>query len=304
MALFQFSEKSQAQPNELQKPPQIESSVLTNLNLTQAEIDSHYKNQQLETVKKEVAEQASAYYAESSSGGISYADPKPIKLGEIALKPKVQEISDIPDSLYSQFREIEVAMHPDHREQTKVYLDTFVDTFGQKALDRKDWKTAVKAYDLTTEGGIIQKPEVIKKFGEIYASDVETRRQIAELIQQRIDMKKQAPDASTAARTPASEKPAAAMGYPQISRETPAIPPTIPKQPETPSTNPQMPMPENVFSMNRMAASKTTPPQPVGTPTSPILGETTLTPNISGLREAPPNPNPLSAQTNPLAKAA
>lgn len=299
MALFQFPVKSQAQPDQPQKPPQIEPSVLTNLNLTQAEIDSHYKNQQLETVKKEVAEQASAYYAESSSGAISFADPKPIKLGEIALKPKVQEISDIPDSLYSQFREIEVAMHPDDREHVKVYVDTFIDTFGQKALDKKDWKTAVKAYDLTTEGGIIQKPEVIKKLGKIYESDVETRRQIAELIQQRIDMKKQAPDTSTAAPTPASEKPAASMGYPQISKETLATPPAIPKQPETPTTTPQMPIPDNIIPINRMAASKTTLPQPVGTPTSPILGETTLTPNTSGLREAPPNPNP-----NPLARAA
>lgn len=292
MALFSSqSEKQQTQRDDQQKSPQINPDVLVNLNLTQADIDSHYKNQQLENNKKEVVEQANSYYQEASSGQISFSEPKLIKLGEIALQPKVENLTQIPDSLTAQFKEIEGAMHPEDRTNIKIYLDTFNSNFGQKALDAKDWKTAINAFDLATVGGIIQKPDVIKQLGEIYSNDTETRREIAEAIQKRIELQKpsaaQAPVPSILVKT---EAPTPNLTD-KIAKTTEAFP-----SPTTPQT---MPLPQNIIPFNRMAAAKAeTLTQPVGAPTTPILGETTLQPD---LRAAPPNPSPVPT---PFSKAA
>jgi len=296
MALFSQSEKQQNQASEPQKPPQINANVLRDLNLTQTDIDSHYKNQQVESVKKEVTLEASTYYQEVSSGQISFSEPRPIKLGEIALQPKVQHLSQIPDSLQAEFKIIEKAMHSEDREHVKIYIDTFNSNFGQKALDSKDWETAICAFDVATEGGIIQKPDVIKKLGEIFTNDLEARRQIAETIQHRIDLRSATPKVDAGIGSEADEN----------TQDTSAniIQFSAPKLPITTAED----LPNNVTPINRMATAMPeqiiqpvgaeTIVQPVGAPTTPILGETTLQPN---LRAAPPNPNPVPT---PLAKAA
>lgn len=270
MSIFSNQQK-QPQTNIQQAvTPVINPDVLGKFGLTQEDVNTSYQN-------LEVGQQAIAYYSEIASGQISFADPKPIKLGEIAIKPQVKEAAEVAESLFDQVEKMEVAMNPEDLKNTKVYLATFAESFGQKALEAKDWKTTVISYDLATEGGIIQAPQILQNLNELFKDDKETRIKIVELIQQRID--------NRGTKITNSPRSAATTQTPEPS-PTPGLTETI-----APATVPAKPDNQNPISTPSIdtfppiATTQTSEPlvQPVGTPTSTILGETTL-------RPAPPNP--------------
>lgn len=265
-----FSEQPKTQTSIEGQPPQIDTGVLTALKLSQEQdIDSHFKNLEVENNKKEIAAAATEYYKEAQAGSISFADPKAVKLGEIALNPQVREISDIPDSISDQLKKMEGVMHPEDRDHIKIYFQTFAEHFGKAALDAKDWKTAVKSFDLATEGGIKKALNIVEQLGEFYKDDVDTRRQIALLVQERINAKGK--NQNFAAETPANQAPVELKPAPGITPSTETGQTTTTTKPEP-------------AAAQSITHTSDTLVQPVGVPGTPILGE-------KDLRAAPPNPN-------------
>ncbi len=275
MSIFQLQKKQTPTDTKSTATPVINPDVLGKFGLTQEDVNTSYQNLEVENTKKEVAQQAIAYYSEIASGQISFADPKPIKLGEIAIKPQVKETSEVVDSLFDQVGKMEVAMNPEDLKNTKTYLSVFAENYGQKALEAKDWKTAVISYDLATEGGIIHAPQVLQNLNEIYKEDKDTRIKIVELIQQKIDAtRNNIKNVAISATIPNTEAP-----HTYTSAETIL---------QTPTPHPDNPIPVPPPHLETFSSNEATLPfepqvQPVGTPTTPILGETTL-------RPAPPNP--------------
>ncbi len=275
MAIFQLQKKQSPTDTKSTATPVINPDVLGKFGLTQEDINDNYQNLEVENTKKEVAQQAIAYYSEIASGQISFADPKPIKLGEIAIKPLVKEAAEVAESLFDQVGKMEIVMNQDDLKNTKIYLSVFAENYGQKALEAKDWKTAVISYDLATEGGIIQAPQVLQNLNEIFKGDKDTRIKIVELVQQRIDATgNNIKNVAIPATVPSTEPP-----HTYTSAETIL---------QTPAPHPDNPIPVPQLHLETYSPNTATSPfepqvQPVGTPTTPILGETTL-------RPAPPNP--------------
>lgn len=265
MSIFSNQQKQSPSDTKSTVTPVINPDVLGKFNLTQEDINASYQNLEVENTIKEIAQQAITYYSEIASGQISFADPKPVKLGEIAIKPLAKETSDVVDSLFDQVTKMEAVMDPNDLKHTKVYLSTFAENYGQKALEAKDWKTTIISYDLATEGGIIQAPQVLQNLNELFKDDKETRIKIVELVQLRIDTRGPKTINSTTTSTVINSEPSPLPVTPENASPAPALHTEV-----FPPLSQTTQAPETLV-------------HPVGTPNSPILGETTL-------RPAPPNP--------------
>ncbi|MEK7580816.1 MAG: hypothetical protein AAB512_00895 [Patescibacteria group bacterium] len=177
MGLFNNSGKTNITP--VQETASTAAEILPLLGLTQETIDAHQKN----LLQAEAIKYGASYYKDIASMGDITSAP-PVKLGEIALNPNTKSKAELPSSLQTQTSKMEAVMNPDDIKKIKMQLEGFTKGFGEAALDTKDWETAIQAYNIATEGGIIHNAEVIKKLGETYATDEETRIKIYEAISQ------------------------------------------------------------------------------------------------------------------------
>ena len=78
------------------------------------------------------------------------------------------------------------------KDKVLFQLKEWLRGFGERALERDDWETAVRALDLATDGDFINEPKVIDRLKEIAGDDKIKRVEIASLIQHRLDKRPQA----------------------------------------------------------------------------------------------------------------
>lgn len=267
MGILSFTDR---QAKKESPPTKISPQVLTLMNLTQEDIDSHSRT----IIQKEAIEEGAKYYKEVKDQQDITTAP-PVKLGEIALNPNVADKSDLVDSIKDQIGKLQTALHPEDLARINTYLEGFAQGFSSSALENSDWQTAIKATDTVTTGGIINNPELIKKLNELYASDKETRIQIVQLIQTRLDKK-----------TQGSEQ-----------KQTAQPEPTPIKQPETPTPQPIQPEPYKYPAADSISP-KIMPLTPAGTqPSTPPINlaqnpqQPTTDTNGLVLRPVPPPPN-------------
>lgn len=268
MGILSFTDR---QAKKESPPTKISPQVLTLMNLTQEDIDSHSRT----IIQKEAIEEGAKYYKEVKDQQDITTAP-PVKLGEIALNPNVADKSDLVDSIKDQVGKLQTALHPEDLARINIYLEGFAQGYSSSALENSDWQTAIKATDAITTGGIINNPEVIKKLNELYASDKETRIQIVQLIQARLDKKNQTPEQKQTAqpeptpiKRPETPRQQPIQPEPYKSPAADSLSPTI--MPLTPASTQPSPPPINLAQTNQ--------PQPT-TDTNGMI-----------LRPVPPPPN-------------
>jgi len=234
MGLFNFTDKPITNSN--QTPVKIDPGILTSLNLTQDDVDQNNK----ESVQKAALEEGASYYKEVASLG-DISGSSPVKLGPIALNPNTKDKSDLVDSLKDQIKKMAPAMEPQDVSHIQLYLEGFAKGYVESAFAANDWQTAVKATDATTEGGITKNADVLKKLADTFTQDKETRIQIAQLIQSRINNTHAEPITAT---PPAPAPPAPEPSKPEPQQQPPETNLTsnpIP-QPQTPQPQPTTPI--------------------------------------------------------------
>lgn len=208
MGLFNFSDKPNS--NSSKAPVKIDPSVLISLNLTQEDVDQNNK----EAVQKEAIEEGASYYKEVSAiGDISGANP--VKLGPIALNPNTKDKSDLIDSLKDQISKMAPAMELQDVTHIELYLEGFAQGYIDSALASKDWQSAVKSADATTQGGITNNTEILRDLATAFAQDKETRIQIAQLVQSRIGTKQVQSTTTPPAPAPPAPEPPKSEPIPQ-----------------------------------------------------------------------------------------
>lgn len=260
MGIFNFNDpKSGTNPT---SPTQINlpQNVLSSLNLTQQDIDAYHSG----IIEKESTQAGLDYYKENAS---NITQAPPIKLGEIALSPKVQDKSDLVVSIYEQINSMESAMEttlkPESLKLIKSHLKAFSNGYAKAAMEANDWQTALKALDKTTDGGIINNTEILQTLGNSYRDNLETRVKIAELVQELVNKGGSSPTTETNSTIP----------EPTLAASISASP--LPSQPQTPQPVPSAP--------------------PINTAST---GPTTPTPPIANLKPQNPNDMPLTPKIN------
>lgn len=280
MGLFNFSPSTTKDQN--QTPLKIAEPVLTSLGLTQNDIDSHNKN----LVQQESIEYGASYYKEIASEP-DITTTAPVKLGPIALNTNTKDKSDLVDSLNSQIIQMEAVMPPTDFEKIKLCLEGFAIGFGQAALEAKDWQSAVKAMDNSTADGIEKNTEILTKLGQMFASDIETRIAIANLIQERVNSRSSKPSQTQEAD-------------PQPIQNTPTPLTPLPQIEPTPISNQPIAQPINQDQPTPTAAMPTKPltSTPIANLTNEKLpGEITDSSGII-LRPVPKLPNNMANLTS------
>lgn len=297
MGLFNNSEKTNIAPVLETANPAAE--ILPLLGLTQETIDAHQKN----LLQAEAVKYGASYYKDIASMGDITSAP-PVKLGEIALNPNTKSKAELPGSLQSQTSKMAAVMNPDDIKKIKTQLEGFTKGFGEAALDAKDWETAIQAYNIATEGGIIHNAEVIKKLGETYATDEETRIKIYEAISQIVGV-----TTKSEASTPEPVKDSTPTSAP-FAKTEPVPAPIAHLQEEPHAARDPIPIPTPLMQaeMQRKVEEAAGSIQPVQTLETPKLQTPTINlastktpepitaPNGVILRPVPtPNPTTLAA---------
>lgn len=272
MGIFNFTDnKSGSNPSNMPTKITLPANVLASLNLTAADIEAYHSG----IIEKEAQEQGANYYIENAA---NITQAPPIKLGEIALSPKVQDKADLVPSLYEQLTTMESAMESTlpatSLQSIKNHLTAFANGYAQSAQDTNDWQTALKSFDKTTQGGITQKTDTIKKFGDLHKDDLETRVKIAELIQTLVDANKTTPQPAEV--TPPQPAFAPPTSTPQMME--PAAPPPPAPNPQPTPTPPTQPIvnlkpqtPNEVPLTPTINLAQTKPNAPITTPDGVIL---------------------------------
>ncbi len=233
MGIFNFTD-NKTNTNQGNTPIKITlpTDVLASLSLTTEDIEAYHSG----IIEKEAKEAGINYYKENAT---NITQAPPIKLGEIALSPKVQDKSDLVPSLYTQLETMagamESTMPPTSLQSIKNHLTAFSNGYGQAAQDANDWQSSLKSFDKTTQGGITKKQDTIKKFGDLYKNDLEIRIKIAELLQELVN------HAQKSFTLPKTETPAISTPPNSISIQTstePAPPPPVPSPQPTPTPTP------------------------------------------------------------------
>jgi len=270
MGIFNFTDNKTISPQAtIPSKINLPANVLASLNLTAQDIDAYHNG----IIEKEATEAGVNYYKEHAT---NITQAPPIKLGEIALSPKVQDKSDLVPSMYAQLESMEAAMEStlalNSLISIKSHFIAFALGYAQAAQDASDWQTALKSFDKTTQGGITQKPEVIKKYGDLYKDDLETRVKIAELIQELVNSAQ--PISSTIQQTTPPAPPVQNIDQTSVSATTttpspiaallsqvitePAPPPPAPNPQPTPT-----PAPTPIVNLK--------PQNPNETPLTPVI---------------------------------
>lgn len=282
MGIFNFNDpKNNANqaggPMKINLPP----NILASLNLTAQDIETY----QTEAIEKESREAGVNYYKDNSD---NIAQAPPIKLGEIALSAKVENKSDVVESLYTQMDTMEGAMEqtlkPDSLKLIKAHLQAFSAGWAQAAMAANDWQTAIKSLDKITEGGIVQKTDVISTLGNTYRDDLGTRVKIAELVQELVNKRGQ----TTSQEPPKAPGPTLASALTDNAPDTrsaePAPAPPAPQPAPTPIPEPRPTTPSTLVDSGQATS------QPLANlkPESP--NDIPLTPKINLAQGKPTAP--------------
>ncbi len=270
MGILSFSDR---QPKKGSTPTKISPTVLSLLNLTQQDIDAHNKN----ILQKEAIAEGRQYYKEVKDETNIMSAP-PVKLGEIALNPSTADKSDLVDSLKKQVAGMQTALHSDDVAKLNLLIEGFAEGYTESALENGDWQTAIKATDAGTQGGILEKQDLLKKLNELFASDKETRIQIVELTQERLNANPES-EIKTAVTQPTTQMTPTINGQtstPPDSAPTqkPSMEPTLhplSAQPQFAQIGSDLTQPQDTLQTPKITLAQTKAPEPQTGPDGIIL---------------------------------
>ncbi|KKR55945.1 MAG: hypothetical protein UU05_C0049G0005 [Candidatus Curtissbacteria bacterium GW2011_GWA1_40_47] len=123
--------------------------------------------------------------------------PRPITLPDDTMIEfrSVFTIDQIPDAISRKWSDIKLRspFETDQELTTKTesYINDLIEGFGKKAFEEKDWPSAVNAFDVATEEGVLQSSRLKELIDSlpIERDNHQDRRDIARVIQNRLDKK-------------------------------------------------------------------------------------------------------------------
>ena len=111
-------------------------------------------------------------------------------LGDLFVPHQGSKLDEIPDRLVATLNSLSADENPKKLEELRRGLMRFLQGFGEGALeDFGDWKTAINALDISTEGGITQNQAAMETFKGLSRGDKALGVAIAVAIQQRLDVR-------------------------------------------------------------------------------------------------------------------
>src|SRR4030043_1983411 len=128
--------------------------------------------------------------------------PKPteIRIGELqVLVPvKTQLATEIPDVINEEVT-ASMNQYPDQVQKITIGLKSFMEGFGTEALEEMERigrdpgriQTVINAFDIATEGGIMQNPNIIEKVKNLTANDKTLRIDTVLAVQKRINRRRE-----------------------------------------------------------------------------------------------------------------
>ncbi|MBI2012590.1 hypothetical protein HYS90_01520 [Candidatus Curtissbacteria bacterium] len=194
--------QEEKKPEETETTSKINPEVLSTLGLTQEDLDK-YNQEKLEEERhlnsmRLAGAREYEKYVQGVSPSLGYSVTIDVLEGKPPLTCNTFLPDAIPDGVLEQLGRPEVRQLFNEEEIRKAEnrLKAFIEGFGQKALMARNWRTAVTAYDVITDGGIMQNQEVLGSLREITQSSKADGVDIARAIQERVNRRRQGPEPS------------------------------------------------------------------------------------------------------------
>lgn len=180
------SEEGQ-QPDQ-ESTTKIDPEILSSLGLTQEDVEK-LNRERLEE-KRILSEMRTEGMRERGQ----FQQPLPQEMGlliTLEVIPGQKPLSvttprpdKVPDMIMDQYKEsFPVGTEPKVEKRIKAFLEGF----GNQSLAAKDWLTSINAFDIATDGGIMQNKEVLDRFKDFAIEDTTVGVEIAQAIQERIN---------------------------------------------------------------------------------------------------------------------
>lgn len=199
------------QRQETQQPQsgtQINPEVLSALGLTPQDLEE-YDEERLKEAKtlEDMQNKGAEYYQRlKTSQPSTYVQG--VNLGDLGtMTPNTRIVSEIPDDLFIQVEELDHKYHysPENRAKMEARLRALCRGYGTAAIQKQDYDTAINAFDLATEGGILKNEIVMAGLRSKAQEDKTTGIKIAQAIQAREDRRPLPPTPEPAPVNPGAE---------------------------------------------------------------------------------------------------
>lgn len=167
------------------QPIKINPEILDSLGLSPDDVQRH-DSERLELVRYREASKkiGSQYYVDKRSS----VPLESYSIGDFAL-PHDTSRQEFPEATMSRFEETKTRFNPDVQNKYLVGIKGLLEGYGAQAISEYDWVSGINAYDVATEGGIMQNQEVLGQLKEIAQSNKTSGVDIAKAIQERINRK-------------------------------------------------------------------------------------------------------------------
>lgn len=191
----------------------IDPEILSSLGLNPQDVEQY--DAEVKAWQKELAnieQQGNQYYATKLQGELT-SGRQVIWIGKSGnLQLNIRHANELPDALIKE-RQAILHIHPQARnpkEDAKFQeaMKRFIKGYGTAALESGDWQTAINAFDIVTEDGILQNQEVMTQLRDLSQADKVAGVDIAKAIQERVNRRKQGeetPPPQSPGSTPESE---------------------------------------------------------------------------------------------------
>jgi len=179
----------------------IDPGILTVLNITPEDLKQHAQNN---------VEKQRFIEGMKQKGAREYERAKPghtgkvwVELGAVSISVEtktkdnfIPSKHEVPDLVVSNWKS-SIAQHPTVYEKHDMKklntgVQAFIEGWGTRALEANDWQTVISAFDVITEGGIMQRQDIISRLADLNKENSSTRVEIAETIQKRVILHQQA----------------------------------------------------------------------------------------------------------------
>jgi len=181
-------ETNQVQPGEVQT--RIDPEVLSSLGISQEDVNQlNREKREFELYLQGLKGKGHEYYRQIARG----LPINPPTLDTNFSMPTSDNPASIPDMTVSAIEQNQGSLNPQSVRKIKAGMKIILEDFGQAALTNNDWQTAVNAYDVATENGIMHNPQVLSQLRTVSESDKAVGVEIAQAIQQRQNLRKPNP---------------------------------------------------------------------------------------------------------------
>lgn len=198
-------DQDKTQSNAEGQTPNIDSKLLDAFDTTQEIVEQTSKEAEKRRLYLEnIKNKAKADYKETRTK-IGLTGTLSVDLGYLVLKietenhsniiPKLHEIPDLIANRWNKTRQREdMDFNSDRIKEMDEGVNTYIETWGQTAIEEGDWRTFIAAVDIVNkdQGGIIESPEALEKLKGIGQKDPTIQAEIVLACQERIDRIKKA----------------------------------------------------------------------------------------------------------------